>query len=131
MVRRADAANRPTSRLERRVAAAAEATLTRSKSVSPLDVLAQIGWLPESLVDDWGRGRVDHLDRVVAVQPDKLATALGHLRRWAVREGLEPNEVAYRGLPLIATRVDPTTSRAASASRRLVNPSGRLAASGP
>jgi len=95
MVRRADAANRPTSRLERRVVAAAEATLTRSKSVSPLDVLAQIGWLPESLVDDWRRGRVDYLERVVSVQPDKLATALGHLRRWAVREGLEPNEVAY------------------------------------
>jgi hypothetical protein len=38
-------------------------------------VLAQIGWLPWGLVDDWRRGRVDYLERVAAVQPDRLATA--------------------------------------------------------
>jgi hypothetical protein len=95
MVRRAVAVSWSPSRLERRVAAAAAATLAGSKSVSPLDVLAQIGWLPGSLVDDWRRGRVDYLERAASVQPDKLATALRHLRRWAVREGLKPNEVAY------------------------------------
>ncbi|HEY5990860.1 MAG TPA: hypothetical protein VIV12_31365 [Streptosporangiaceae bacterium] len=39
------------SRLERRVVAVARATLTRDTSVSPIDVLAVIGWLPTSLVD--------------------------------------------------------------------------------
>jgi hypothetical protein len=95
MVGRVVAAGGSPSWLERRVFAAAEATLTRSKSVSPLDVLAQIGWLPEGLVDDWRRGRVDYLERAASVHADKLATALEHLRRWAAREGLEPNEVAY------------------------------------
>jgi hypothetical protein len=95
MVRRIVGAGQSPSRLERRVAAAAEAMLTRSKSVSPLDVLAQVGWLPWNLIDDWRRGRVDYLERVAAVQPDRLATGLEHLRRWAAREGLEPNEIAY------------------------------------
>jgi hypothetical protein len=40
------------------------------------------------------------LERAAAVQPDKLATALGHLRRWAAREGLKPSGVAY----VVATR---------------------------
>jgi hypothetical protein len=95
MGRRTVAVSQSPSRLERRVVAAAEATLAREQSVSPLDVLAQIGWLPWGLVDDWRRGQVDHLERVAAVQPDRLATALEHLRRWAAGEGLEPSEVAY------------------------------------
>jgi hypothetical protein len=57
MVRRIVGAGQSPSRLERRVAAAAEAMLTRSKSVSPLDVLAQVGWLPWNLIDDWRHGR--------------------------------------------------------------------------
>src|SRR6266498_3013226 len=85
----------PRSGLERRVAAAAETLLTRSKSVSPVDVLAAIGWLPASLVDQWRRGRVECLERVAPVHPDKLASALEHLRRWAADKGLEPSEVAY------------------------------------
>src|SRR6266496_2565268 len=85
----------PRSGLERRVAAAAETPLTRSKSVSPVDVLAAIGWLPASLVDQWRRGRVECLERVAPVHPDKLASALEHLRRWAADKGLEPSEVAY------------------------------------
>src|SRR6266545_830611 len=68
----------PRSGLERRVAAAAETLLTRSKSVSPVDVLAAIGWLPASLVDQWRRGRVECLERVAPVHPDKLASALEH-----------------------------------------------------
>jgi hypothetical protein len=85
----------PRSGLERRVVAAAETLLTRSKSVSPVDVLAAIGWLPASLVDQWRRGRVECLERVAPVHPDKLAAALEHLRRWAADKGLEPSEVAY------------------------------------
>src|SRR6266511_2723625 len=85
----------PRAGLERRVAAAAETLLTRSKSVSPVDVLAAIGWLPASLVDQWRRGRVECLERVAPVHPDKLASALEHLRRWAADKGLEPSEVAY------------------------------------
>lgn len=85
----------PQSRLERRVVAAAEARLIRDKSVSPVEVLTAIGWLPPSLVDDWRRGRVDYLEAVLSVHPDRLATALERLRRWAQGKGLTPSEVAY------------------------------------
>jgi hypothetical protein len=83
------------SKLERRVVDAAEATLTRQKSVAPIDVLVGIGWLPWSWVDTWRQGRVETIEQVAAVRPDRLATALELLRRWAERKGLEPSEVAY------------------------------------
>jgi len=95
MPREAITDGQPQSRLERRVGAAAEALLTRSKSVSPIDVLAAIGWLPWSLVDQWRQGRVDCLERVAPVHPDRLAAALEHLRRWAADKGLKSSEVAY------------------------------------
>jgi hypothetical protein len=87
--------SQPQSRLERRVVDAAEAALTRNESVSPLEVLTGIGWLPWSLVEDWRSGRVDCLEQLLSVHPDKLAAALEHLRGWAADKELKPNEVAY------------------------------------
>ncbi len=85
----------PQSKLERRVVAAAEAVLTHDKAVSPIDVLTAIGWLPHNLVDAWRQGRVACLEDVLQMRPDKLATALEHLHRWAQGKGLMPSEIAY------------------------------------
>jgi hypothetical protein len=83
------------SKLERRVAAAAEAALGRSRSVSPIDVLTGLGWLHGRKVDEWRQGRVDHLEHALTVRPDRLATVRVILRRWAEERGLRPSEVAY------------------------------------
>jgi hypothetical protein len=90
----------PRSRLQRRVAAAADALLAQGTSVAPVDVLMGIGWLPASVVDAWRRGRAECLEQLAPVSPDKLAAALQHLRRWAADTGLVPSEVTY----LAATR---------------------------
>ena len=74
---------RPRSRLDRRVVAAAEALLARDGWVSPVGVLAAIGWLPQSAVDRWRQGRVEWLEQLAPVRTDKLAAALEHLRGWA------------------------------------------------
>jgi hypothetical protein len=94
MPKEATAAYQPRTRIERRVVDAAEAMIARATSVSPIDVLVAMGWLPASLVDGWRQGRVDHLERVAAVGPDKLAAALEHLATWAERKGLQRREVA-------------------------------------
>ena len=88
---------RPRSRLERRVVAAAEALLAHDGSVSPVDVLAAIGWLPQSTVDCWRQGPVGCLEQLAPVRPDKLAAALEYLRGWAAGKALAPSEVAYVG----------------------------------
>ena len=86
---------RPRSRLERRVAAAAEALLAHDGSVSPVEVLAAIGWLPQGMVDRWRQGGAECLEQLAPVRPDKLAAVLEHLRGWAAGNGLAPSEVAY------------------------------------
>ncbi|WP_433172771.1 DUF2293 domain-containing protein [Actinoallomurus sp. CA-150999] len=88
--------NRPTaSALERRIVAAAEAALAGSKSVSMIDVLTGLGWLPGRRVDEWRQGRIADLEEALSVRPDKLTTALETLREWAERQGLRPSETAY------------------------------------
>src|SRR5260370_18725040 len=89
--------------LRQRVESAAEAALRESKSVSPVDVFGRIGWLPGSLVDLWRQGRVDSLEQVMNVGPEKLAEALEKLRAWAQAGGLVPSETGY----LTATRAPP------------------------
>ena len=90
----------PRSRLQRRVAAAADALLAQGTSIAPVDVLMGIGWLPASAVDAWRRGRTECLEQLAPVSPDMLTAALQHLRRWAADTGLVPSEVTY----LAATR---------------------------
>lgn len=90
----------PARGLRQRVESAAEAALRESRSVSPVDVFCGVGWLPSSSVGQWRRGRVDSLEAVLPVRPDKLAVAMDYLRGWAQDRGLVPSQVDY----LAATR---------------------------
>lgn len=85
----------PATKLERRVVTAAEQALSRQRSVSPLDVLTGMGWLPPGLVTDWRQGRVPHLEAVAAVSPDRLADALEVFHRWVRGRELRPSEIEY------------------------------------
>jgi hypothetical protein len=88
------------SKLERRVNDAAEASLARAKFVSAVDVLTNIGWLSWRVVEAWRQGRLDNLEDAAQVHPDKLAASLEFLRHWAEGKGLTPSETTY----LSATR---------------------------
>ncbi|MEU4235920.1 DUF2293 domain-containing protein [Actinoplanes sp. NPDC026619] len=90
----------PVSKLERRVVNAAEQALQRQRSVSALDVLTGMGWLPPGQVTDWRQGRAPHLEQIAAVSADRIADALDFFRRWVDGRGLRPSEVEY----LSATR---------------------------
>jgi hypothetical protein len=65
--------------VQTRVARIAEAVLAERKSVRPVDVLVGLGWLAQSNVERWERGRAPKLDMCVAVDPDKVAVALAAL----------------------------------------------------
>ncbi len=84
------------NRLERRLARAAEEALEERKFVTAIDVLIGLGWLHAVHLDPWRQRRVDSLGELVQVGPDKVALALGMLRRWATTRGLEPTEIEYR-----------------------------------
>jgi hypothetical protein len=81
--------------LETRIVAAAEEALARQGSVTPVDVCLGLGWLQDSNVDDWRRGRVGHLEYFLPVHDARLSLLLRHLRQWAAARGLQRAEAAY------------------------------------
>jgi hypothetical protein len=83
------------SALEARVAQAATAALAEKQFVSSIDVLERIGWLPQSVLDDWRHGRLPFLEAGVQTNPSKVEAALRAFRAWAVAQGLRPSEAAY------------------------------------
>jgi hypothetical protein len=85
------------SKLDNRVATAAEAVLTRQKAIAAVDVLCGIGWLHPTHVDTWRKGRVDCLETLAAVPAPRLVEAMRLLHQWAVRQGLVASQVDYVG----------------------------------
>jgi hypothetical protein len=72
------------SELERRVHRAAEAALARQQYVSAIDVLCGMGLLAPVRVDDWRKGRVDFLERVIQGNLPKISSSMAIFRRWAL-----------------------------------------------
>jgi len=81
--------------LEQRVRRAAEAALAEKRYVSAIDVFLGLGWLVPAHLDEWRRGRVQCLERVVQASLPKLSTAMRVFRRWAQGRGLVPSETGY------------------------------------
>jgi hypothetical protein len=81
------------TKLERRVWAAAEKLLADAKIVTPVRVLAAIGWLPR--LPAWERAQVDHLEATAVVEPERLTEARRILERWAHDRGLTVGESTY------------------------------------
>jgi hypothetical protein len=88
--------------VETRVARIAEALLAERRLVRPVDVLVGLGWLAQSNVEQWERGRVPSIDLCVSVGSDKVTAAFAALPRWAEEQGLTPSEVDYPGLQFTA-----------------------------
>jgi ribosomal protein S7 len=71
-----------------RIAEVAGHALFSRQVVTPIEVVAGIGWLPAAQVESWRRGRVVYLERVAVANLAKLNTALRLLADWARQRGL-------------------------------------------
>lgn len=81
--------------LERRVVRAAETALAQQRYVSAIDVFLGLGWLSPAHLNEWRRGRVQCLERVVQASLPKLSNAMRQFCRWARGHGLKPSETGY------------------------------------
>jgi len=71
-------------------------SLQRSKVVAPMDVLVEMVLLTEKHVDDWRRGRVPYLERVINCNLTRLSRLLRILRFHAHDINLVPSTTVYR-----------------------------------
>ena len=83
------------TQLAAQIAEVAGNALSTRQVVTPIEVLAGIGWLPAAQVESWRRGRVPYLERVAGANLAKLNPALRLLADWAQHHGLTPSETVY------------------------------------
>ncbi len=78
-----------------RVVLAVTALLDRGNGVAPVDVLVGMGLLTSESLEDWRRGRVPHLERVIRCNLSKLSRILRILQFHARDRGLYPSVTVY------------------------------------
>jgi hypothetical protein len=78
-----------------RVVKAAKAALAAQGYVSPIDVLAGIGWLDAGAVEHWRRGQIDCLERAMQTDLPRILEALKLLQSWASGGGLSASPTHY------------------------------------
>jgi hypothetical protein len=78
-----------------RIARAVESILARGEVVAPVDVLVGMGLLEPERLDDWRRGRVPYLERVINCNLTRLSRLLRILRFHAHDLNLVPSHTAY------------------------------------
>lgn len=60
-----------------------------------MDVSVGLGWLHDSNLDDWRRGRVDDLEYFLPVHDDRLVDLIIYLHEWAQARGLTRIDTEY------------------------------------
>lgn len=78
-----------------RVCRAVDRLLQRGKVVAPVDVLVDMGLLTPQHLEDWRRGRVPYLERVIDCNLTRLSRLLRVLRFHAHDLNLKPSLTAY------------------------------------
>ena len=86
---------KPKESLETRVIRTAEAVLARQKYVSAIDLLCGMGILTSKHIDDWRKGRVNFLERVIQGNLSKISSYMKIFRHWAITKGLKPSDTGY------------------------------------
>ena len=79
-----------------RIVRAVDTILANGKVVAPVDVLIRMGLLAPEDLEDWRRGRVPYLVRVINCNLTRLARLLRILRFHAHDLNLKPSWTAYR-----------------------------------
>src|SRR5262245_7655927 len=80
----------------RRIECAVAELLTKGNVVAPVDVLVGMGLLRSEHLDNWRRGRVPYLERVVNCNLTRLSRLLRILRFHAHDLNLKPSVTMYK-----------------------------------
>ena len=78
-----------------RVTRAVDAILQHGQVVAPIDVLVAMGLLTREHLENWRRGRVPYLERVIDCNLTRLSRLLRILRFHAHELNLVPSTIAY------------------------------------
>ena len=81
--------------LKNKVICAAIEHLHRERSISPLDILIDLGFLHPAHLQEWKRGHIPFLEYVLEKDIHKISYVIKCFRRWAKERRLTPKETLY------------------------------------
>ncbi len=82
-------------RIKQRVYQACEEVWYEQKFVSPIDVLLKGKFLQQAQIEDWRKGRITYLEKVIAGNLNAITFAMKCFREWSCNKGLKPSPTAY------------------------------------
>lgn len=82
-------------RYKTRVIQAAESALYQQKYVSSIDVLIGMQILKQPDVENWQKGRIPYLERVIQGSLNKISFYMKCFHVWAKEKGLIPRQRVY------------------------------------
>ena len=83
-------------RLKQRVVQAAGEALYKKQYVSPIDIFLGMQALQPIHLDDWKKGKVSYLEKVLQGNLHKLSFCMKCFREWALEKGLKPSPTIYQ-----------------------------------
>ena len=81
--------------IKKRVIQTAEAVLYKQQYVSPIDIFVGIEWLQPIHVQDWRKGKIPYLEKVIQGNLSKVSFAMKCFRKWAIEKNLRPSKTVY------------------------------------
>lgn len=82
-------------RLKQRALQAAEEALFKQGYVSPIDVFLGMKSLQPKDAEDWRKGRIPYLEKIIQINLKKITSCMKWFRDWAKEKGLKPSPTAY------------------------------------
>ena len=87
--------NENQKKLEKRVIQVAGEVLYKKQWVCCIDVLLVIGYLNPTILNDWRKGKVPNLEKVLQANLAKISRAMKIFRCWAIHQNLKPSQTVY------------------------------------
>jgi hypothetical protein len=81
--------------IEKRVFGVAETALYRQQYVSPIDVFVGLGWLQPVHVQEWRKGKISYLEKVIQCNLGKISFVMKCFGKWAKGKNLKPSQTSY------------------------------------
>ena len=82
--------------LSKKVATVAGNTVSRQSYVSAIDLFLGIGWLNQTNLLDWKKGKIPYLEQVATANLKKISRIMKEFRLWANHAKLKKSITVYK-----------------------------------
>lgn len=64
--------------------------------VSAIDLMLGLNWLTPDKLNDWKKGKIPYLERVITANLTKISRTMKEFKAWALHSKLKPSQTVYK-----------------------------------